>query len=110
MEVHFYVYAIATDIVKQGAQLTKSNPAGHDALSTSQYLFIQVIPFWTTALRFTNTRSPLDGIQFVDFKESIKVVHGAYTVEVVKGIVYLLTLFADERLYEATVVIDANHC
>ena len=36
-------------------------------------------------------------------------VHGSHTVQVVQRIVNLLTLFADERLHEAAVVVGADH-
>ena len=36
-------------------------------------------------------------------------VHGSHTIEMIEGIVYLLALLADERLYETTVVILGNH-
>ena len=37
-------------------------------------------------------------------------VHGTYAIQMIERIVNLLTLFTNKRLYEATVVIDANHC
>ena len=36
-------------------------------------------------------------------------VHGSHTVKMVQGVVDLLTLFTDEGLYEATVVVFADH-
>ena len=35
--------------------------------------------------------------------------HGAHTVQMIQGIVYLLALFADERLHEATIIILTDH-
>ena len=57
----------------------------------------------------TYARCPLDGIEFVDFQQGIQVVHGAYTVQVVESVVYLLALFADEWLYKAAIVIYTDH-
>ena len=40
MEVHFQMYTVATDVVEQRAQLVQCHPAGHDALTASQYLLV----------------------------------------------------------------------
>ena len=83
MEVHFDVYAVTTDIVKQRAQLIECHPAGHDALAGSENLFVQVIPLRTAALWLADTGSPLDGVQFVYLQQGVKVAYGTNAVEVV---------------------------
>lgn len=35
-------------------------------------------------------------------------VHGAHTVQMIQGIVYFLTLFADKGLYKTTIIIFAE--
>ena len=109
VEVHFEMNAVGTYSVKQGAQLVEGYPAGHDALAASQYLFIQVIPFRTAALWLADTGCPLDGVQFFNLKQGVKVMHGTDTVEVVQCVWYALTLLADKGLHEAAVVVFANH-
>ena len=51
----------------------------------------------------------MDGIQFLDFQQRIQVVHSTHTIQMVERIVNFLTLFADEGLHEATIVVHTNH-
>ena len=109
VEVHLYVYAVATDMVEQGAQLVEGHPAGHDALAVVKDLPVEVVPFGTAALRLAHAGCPLYGVQLVNLQQGIQVVHGPHPVEVVEGIVNLLALLADERLHKAAVVVGAYH-
>ena len=109
VEVHFQMYTIASDIVEQRTQLVERHPTSHDALATSKNLLIQVIPFRTTALRFAHAWRPLDGIQFLDFQQGIQMMHGSNTVQMIKGIVNLLTLFTNKGLNETTIVVNTDH-
>ena len=38
-----------------------------------------------------------------------QVMHGAYAVQMIQGIVYLLALFADKGLYKTTIIILTDH-
>ena len=109
MEVHLYVYTVASDVVEQGSQLFQSHPASHDALAASQYLLVQVVPLGRTALWLSHARRPLDGVQLLDLQECVQMVHCPHTVQVVERIVYLLTLFTDEGLHKAAIVVHADH-
>ena len=109
VEVHFDMNAITTDIIKQWFQLVKSNPTSHNALSTSEYLLVKVIPFRTTALRLTHTRRPLNSVQFFNLQQGRKMVHGSHTVKMIECIVNLLTLLADERLNKAVIIVYTDH-
>ena len=97
--------AVATNVVEQRAQFVEGHPAGHNTLATSQYLLIEVVPLGTAALGLAHAWCPLDGVQLLDFQQGVEVVHSTHTIEVVERIVNLLALFADERLYEAAIVV-----
>ena len=68
VEVHFYVYAVAADVVEQGTQFVQGHPAGHDALACGEDVAVEVVPLGTAALRFADARCPLDGVQLVNFQ------------------------------------------
>ena len=109
VEVHFQMYTIASDIVEQRTQLVERHPTSHDALATSKNLLIQVIPFRTTALRFSHAWRPLDSIEFFNLQQGIQMMHRSNTVQMIKGIVNLLTLLTDKGLNETTIVVNTDH-
>ena len=109
VEVHFQMYTIASDIVEQRTQLVERHPTSHDALATSKNLLIQVIPFRTTALWFSHAWRPLNSVQLLDFQQRLQMMHRSNTVQMIKGIVNLLTLFTDKGLNEATIVVNTDH-
>ena len=75
----------------------------------SENLLIEIIPLRRTTLRLTYAWRPLDGIQFLNLQERVQMVHRTHTIQVVERIVYLLTLFTDEGLHKATIVVHADH-
>ena len=109
MEIHFKMHTLSTDMIQQRLQLIECHPTSHDALAAIEDLPIQVIPFWRTALRLTDSWCPLDGVQFVDFQQRIEMMHGPHTIEMIEGIFDLLTLFTNERLDKTAIVIDTDH-
>ena len=109
VEVHFQMYTIASDIVEQRTQLVERHPTSHDALATSKNLLIQVIPFRTTALRFSHAWRPLNSVQLLDFQQRVQMMHRSNTVQMIKGIVNLLTLFTNKGLNETTIVVNTDH-
>ena len=109
VKVHLQMYAVAADVVEQGAQLVERHPAGHDALPGGEYATVEVVPLRAAALWLAYAGGPLYGVQLVDFQQRVQVMHGSHTVEVVEGVVYSLALLADERLHEATVVVLTDH-
>ena len=109
VEVHFEVHTIATDIVEQRTDFVERHPAGHDALAAHKNLAVEVKPFGGTALWLSYAGSPLYGIEFLDFEQGGQMVHGSHAIEMIERVVYLLTLLADERLYEPAIVVLGNH-
>ena len=109
VEVHFQMYTIASDIVEQRTQFVERHPTSHDALAASKNLLIQVIPFRTTALWLAHAWRPLDSVEFFNLQQGLQMMHRSNTVQMIKGIVNLLTLFTNKGLNEATIVIHADH-
>ena len=103
------MYTFATDIVKQRTQLIEGHPAYHHALSVCKNLLVEVVPLRTAPLWLTHTGSPLDSIQLIYLQYRIQMTHGPHPIKMVEGIVYLLTLFTDKRLYKTAVVVNTDH-
>ena len=109
VEIHFNMDALTSNMIEQWFQLIERHPTSHNALTTSENPIIEVIPFGRTTLGLTHAWRPLDGIQFFNFQQGIEMMHRTYAIEMIECIVYLLTLFSNERLYETAIVIDTDH-
>ena len=109
MEVHLEMNAIATDIIQKRTKFFDRNPTSHDGLASCQNLPIEVIPFGITSLGLSDTRCPLDSLEFLDLEKSRQMTHGSHTIEMIERVGNPLSLLANKWLHKTPIILDRKH-